>query len=85
MTSAEAEFGAALAEFKQHPVPVVSRGEPRGYGDACDLRAETPPEVAKRLGKPRIVNSIAANVSEATLRETFLLLRRARSYERAES
>jgi len=47
MTSAEAEFGAALAEFKQHPVR-WSRGESTRIWDACDLRGETPPEVAKR-------------------------------------
>ncbi|HXI62566.1 MAG TPA: hypothetical protein VNF70_07630, partial [Pyrinomonadaceae bacterium] len=73
MTSAEAEFGAALAEFKQRPVPVVAwrihadlgrlrsaRGDSAGGRDAFEQAAA-------------IINNIAANVSDATLKENFLL------------
>jgi len=72
MTSAEAEFGAALAEFKQHPVPVVAW---RIHADLGRLRSARGDSAGGRdaFGQAAvIVNSIAANVSEATLKENFL-------------
>jgi tetratricopeptide (TPR) repeat protein/predicted Ser/Thr protein kinase len=72
MTSAEAEFGAALAEFKQHPVPVVAW---RIHADLGRLRSARGDSAGGReaFGQAAvIVNDIAANVSEATLRENFL-------------
>jgi serine/threonine protein kinase/tetratricopeptide (TPR) repeat protein len=72
LTSAEAEFGAALAEFKQHPVPVVAW---RIHADLGRLRSARGDSAGARdaFGQAaKIVNDIAANVSEATLKENFL-------------
>jgi len=72
LTRAESEFGAALAEFEKYPVPVVAW---RIYADLGRLRSANGDPAGSRDAFGRaasIVNNIAANVSEATLRENFL-------------
>ena len=72
MTSAEAEFGAALAEFKEYTVPVV---EWRIYADLGRLRSAHGDSAGSRDAFSRaatIVDAIAANVTDAGLKENFL-------------
>jgi serine/threonine protein kinase/tetratricopeptide (TPR) repeat protein len=71
-TGAEAEFDAALAEFKQHPVPVVAW---RIHADLGRLRSARGDSAGSRdaFGQAAvIVNNIAANVTDETLKENFL-------------
>jgi serine/threonine protein kinase/tetratricopeptide (TPR) repeat protein len=70
--AAEAEFAAALGELQKYPVPVVTW---RTYADLGRLKSSVGNATAARDAFARaaeIVNGIAANVTDAGLRETFL-------------
>ncbi len=69
---AESEFGVALDELQKYPVPVVSW---KIYAEVARLRSAggDPSGAREMFGRAlEIVNSIAANVEDATLREGFL-------------
>ena len=71
-SAAETEFAAALAELQKYPVPVVTW---RTYAQLGRLKSSLGDVSAAREAFAKgaeIVNGIAANVADASLRETFL-------------
>lgn len=72
VATAETEFAAALDELRRYPVPVVEWTIQAALGR---LKARAGDEVAARdafAKSAEIIDSIAASVADASLRETFL-------------
>lgn len=70
--TAEKEFAAALAELRQHPVPLL---EWRTYADLGRLKSKLGDANGAResfMKAAEIIQSVAASVTDDNLRETFL-------------
>jgi hypothetical protein len=83
VTAAETEFAAALDELRQYPVPVV---EWTIYAQLGRMKAKSGDDAAGReafANAAEIIDRIAARISDASLRETFLTSDAVREVTRA--